>query len=170
MNIEENIKPIRIAQIMGKWVGGGVEAIVMNYYKHMDRNKIQFDFIFDEDSMDIPYDEIKKLGGTVIICPPYQKLIKYIKFLKKLFKEKNYQIVHSHINTLSVFPLYAAKKAGISIRIAHAHSTSNKKEGKKDVVKNILRPFSKKYANVYFACSELAGIYQFGNSKKVMLQ
>jgi len=42
--------PIRIAQIMGKMENGGVEAVVMNYYRHMDRNKIQFDFIVDNDS------------------------------------------------------------------------------------------------------------------------
>ena len=48
-------EPIRIAQIIGKWVGGGVESVVMNYYRHIDRNKIQFDFICDDDSTNIPY-------------------------------------------------------------------------------------------------------------------
>ena len=62
-----------------------------------------------------------------------------------------------------MFPLYAAKKAGVPVRIAHSHSTSNKKEWKKNAVKNVLRPFSKKNANVYFACSELAARYLFGN-------
>ena len=54
-------EPIRIAQIIGKWVGGGVEAVVMNYYRHIDRSKIQFDFICDEDSTNIPYEEIVKI-------------------------------------------------------------------------------------------------------------
>lgn len=156
-------QPIVIAQIMGKWVGGGVESVIMNYYRHIDRSKIQFDFICDEDSTNIPYEEIEQLGGRVILCPPYQKVFKYIKFLKKIFTENKYRIVHSNINTLSVFPLYAAKKAEVKIRIAHSHSTSNKKEWKKNIIKNILRLFSKKYANVYFACSELAGRYMFGN-------
>lgn len=156
-------EPIIVAQIMGKWVGGGVEAVIMNYYRHIDRNKIQFDFICDSDSTDIPYEEIEKLGGRVILVPPYQKLFKYIKELKRVFKENNYKIVHSNINALSVFPLYAAKKAGVPVRIAHSHSTSNKKEWKKTLIKNILRPFSKKYANEYFACTEHAGRWLFGN-------
>ena len=155
-------EPIRIAHIMGKWLGGGVEAFVMNYYRRIDRSKIQFDFICDEDSTDIPYKEIESLGGRVILCPPYQKLSKYIKKLKKIFKENNYKIVHSNLNALSVFPLYAAKKAGVPIRIAHSHSTSNKIEKKKNIIKNILRPFSKKYATHYFACTEHAGIWLFG--------
>lgn len=153
---------IIVAQIMGKWVGGGVEAVIMNYYRHIDRSKVQFDFICDEDSTNIPYEEIEKLGGKVILCPPYQKLGKYMKFLEELFRGKKYRIVHSNINTLSVFPLKAAKKAGVPVRIAHSHSTSNPKEWKKNLIKNALRPFSKKYATDYFACTKHAGEYQFG--------
>lgn len=148
---------------MGKWVGGGVESVIMNYYRHLDHSKVQFDFICDEDSTRIPYDEIKKLGGRVFLVPKYQNLPKYLKALEKLFKENQYRIVHSNINTLSVFPLYAAKKAGVPIRISHSHSTSNPKEWKRNLIKNILRPFSKRYATDYFACSELAGRYLFGN-------
>lgn len=156
-------QPIVVAQIMGKWVGGGVEAVIMNYYRNIDKSKIQFDFICDEDSTNIPYDEIKKLGGKVIICPPYQKIFEYEKFLIDLFKKNNYKIVHSNINSLSIFPLRAAKKAGVPVRIAHSHSTTNKKEWKKNLMKQALRPFSKKYATDYFACSELAGRWLFGD-------
>lgn len=156
-------QPIIVAQIMGKWVGGGVEAVIMNYYRNIDRSKVQFDFICDEDSTNIPYDEIKKLGGRVIICPPYQKIFEYERFLIYLFKKNNYKIVHSNINALSVFPLRAAKKAEVPIRIAHSHSTTNKKEWKKNLMKQALRPFSKKYATDYFACSELAGRWLFGD-------
>ena len=141
----------------------GVESVIMNYYRNIDRNKIQFDFICDSDSTSIPYEEIEKLGGRVILVPPYQEIFKYRKKLKLIFKENNYKIVHSNINTMSVFPLAVAKKCGIPTRIAHSHSTSNKKEWKKNILKNILRLFSKKYANVYFACSEKAGRFQFGN-------
>lgn len=125
--------------------------------------KFKFDFICDEDSTRIPYDEIKKLGGRVFLVPRYQNLPKYLKALEKLFKENKYRIVHSNINTLSVFPLYAAKKAGVPVRISHSHSTSSRREWKRNLIKNILRPFSKKYATDYFACSELAGRYLFGN-------
>ena len=158
-------KPIRVAQIMGKWLGGGVEAVVMNYYRHINRNKVQFDFICDDDSTNIPYDEIEKLGGKVILIPPYQKVLKYHKELKKVLKEGNYTIVHSHINVLSVFSLFAAKCADVPVRIAHSHSTTNKKEWKKNLFKQILRPFSKIFATDYMCCSELAGRWLFGNKE-----
>ena len=152
-----------VAQVIGKWLGGGVESVVMNYYRNIDRSKIQFDFICDEDSTNIPYEEIEKLGGRVILVPPYQKISKYNKRLKEIFKKNNYKIIHSHINTLSVFPLRIAKKCEIPVRIAHSHSTTNKKEWKKNLLKQILKPFSKKYATDYFACSEYAGRWLFGD-------
>ena len=156
-------EPIRVAQIMGKWLGGGVEAVVMNYYRNIDRNKVQFDFICDEDSKYIPKEEIEKLGGKIILIPPYQKPFKYHKELKRVLKEGKYKIVHSHISTMSFFSLWAAKSAKVPIRIAHAHSTTNKQEKKKNLMKQVLRPFSKVFATDYFCCSELAGRWLFGN-------
>lgn len=158
-------RPIRVAQIIGKWLGGGVESVVMNYYRNIDRNKIQFDFICDNDSTNIPYAEIESLGGKVILISPYQKVIKYHKELKRVLKEGNYKIVHSHINTLSVFSLFAAKCAGVPVRIAHSHSTTNKKEKNKNLMKQLLRPFSKVFATDYMCCSELAGRWLFGNKE-----
>lgn len=163
--MKESQNVIRVAHIIGKWVGGGVESVVMNYYNYIDREKIQFDFICDEDSTNIPYDEIEKLGGKVILIPPYQRIVKYHKTLKNVLKDGNYKIVHSHINTLSVFSLFAAKCAGVPVRIAHSHSTTNKKEKKKNILKQILRPFSKLFATDYMCCSEYAGRWLFGNKE-----
>lgn len=161
--MEKEEKTTRIAQIIGKWVGGGVEAVVMNYYRHIDKNKIQFDFICDADSTNIPYEEIEALGGKIILIPPYQKVLTYHKELKRVLKQGNYKIVHSHINTLSVFSLFAAKCSGVPIRIAHSHSTTNPKEKKKNLMKQVLRPFSKTFATHYMCCSELAGRWLFGD-------
>lgn len=162
----ENKKPIRVAQIVGKWLGGGVESVLMNYYRNIDRKKIQFDFICDNDSTNIPYFEIKELGGRVYEVAPYQRLNEYINDLMTIFKKNNYLIVHSHINTLSIFPLFAAKRIGIPIRIAHSHSTTDKKEIKRNMIKQILRPFSRIYATHYMACSLEAGEWLFGKKSK----
>lgn len=163
--METKEEPIRIPQIVGKWLGGGIEAVVISEYLAMDKSKIQFDFICDEDSTNIPYDLIEKNGGRVIIIPPYQKAFKYHKELKKVLKENNYKIVHSHISTMSVFSLFAAKCAGVPVRIAHSHSTTNKKEKKKNLMKQVLRPFSKVFATNYMCCSELAGRWLFGDKE-----
>ena len=156
---------VKIAQIIGKWIGGGVEAVTINYFRNIDKNKVQFDFICDEDSTNIPYEEIERMGGKVIIIPSYSKTFKYHKALKRVLKEGNYKIIHSNINTLSVFSLFAAKCAGVPVRIAHSHSTTNKKEKKKNLMKQVLRPFSKVFATNYMCCSELAGRWLFGDKE-----
>lgn len=158
-------EPIRVASVIGRYIGGGVEAVTINYYRNIDKNKVQLDFICDEDSTNIPYEEIERMGGKVIIIPSYSKLFKYHKALKRVLKEGNYKIIHSNINTLSVFSLFAAKCAGVPVRIAHSHSTTNKKEKKKNLMKQVLRPFSKVFATDYMCCSELAGRWLFGNKE-----
>ncbi len=154
--------PIRVAQIMGKMNNGGVESVVMNYYRHIDRSKVQFDFFVDEDSTAIPREEIENAGGRLYIIPPYQRLHRYLPALVRLFRENRYRIVHAHINTLSVFPLFAAKLAGVPVRVAHSHSTAAKGETKKNILKYTLRPFSRVFATDYAACSRYSGEWLFG--------
>lgn len=161
----ETKEPIRVASVIGRYIGGGVEAVTINYYRNIDKSKVQLDFICDEDSTNIPYEEIEEMGGKIIIIPSYSKPFKYHKELKRVLKEGNYKIVHSNINTLSVFSLFAAKCAGVPVRIAHSHSTTNKKEKKKNLMKQVLRPFSKVFATDYMCCSELAGRWLFGDKE-----
>jgi len=157
-------RPVRVAQVVGKMVGGGVESVVMNYYRHIDRKEIQFDFLVDADSTLVPETEIKALGGQVITVPPYQKIASYHKELVSIFRREQYPIIHSHINTLSVFPLFAAKRAGVPIRIAHSHSTAGRGEFARNTMKYTLRPFSKVFATHYCACAKHAGKWLFGRS------
>lgn len=156
--------PIRVAQVLGKMNGGGVEAVVMNYYRHIDRSKVQFDFLVDEDSSLIPYEEIETRGGRIFEIPPYQRLIAYRRTLMELLKSERWPIVHSHINALSVFPLSAAKAAGVPVRIAHSHSTAGKGEYAKNVVKSVLKTQANRYSTHRFACSKYAGEWLFGKN------
>lgn len=158
--------PIRVAQVMGKMLGGGVEAVVMNYYQNIDRDRIQFDFLVDADSEIVPNEEIASLGGRVIETPPYQHLHEYSRKLESLFCEERWPIVHSHLNALSVFPLRAAKRACVPIRIAHSHSTSGKGEYVKNAMKRILRTQANHYPTHCIACSQYAGDWLFGKDSE----
>ncbi|MEG1524102.1 MAG: glycosyltransferase family 1 protein [Clostridia bacterium] len=158
-------EPIHVAQVTGIMNSGGVEAVVMNYYRAIDRTKVQFDFFVDETCSFPQRKEIEKLGGRYYLVPSYSHPIAYIRVLKERFRENRYQIVHSHINTMNVFPLFAAWLAGIPVRICHNHSTGNWGEGKKTLLKYLLRPFANIFATDCFACSELAGRWMFGNRR-----
>lgn len=157
--------PIRVAQVMGKMNGGGVEAVVMNYYRHIDRMCVQFDFIVDEDSQLCPQSEIEALGGRVIKVPPYQRQPANVRSLERLFRDEGYRIVHAHLNTLSVFSLRAAKRAGVPVRIAHSHSTWGKGELGKSVMKAVLRTQINRYPTHRLACSNYAGRWLFGKAE-----
>lgn len=154
---------IRVAQVIGKMLAGGVETFVFNYYREIDKSKIQFDFYYDEDSSVEPPKDLLAMGARFIKLPPYQKLWKYIITLKKHIKENQYIIIHSHLNTLSVFPLFSAWLSGVPIRIAHNHSVTGGNEKFRNGLKCFLRLFSKLLATDYCACSEKAGRWLFGN-------
>lgn len=156
---------IRIAHIMGKMNGGGVEQVVMNYYQHIDRSVIQFDFLVDSDSTLVPTADIERRGGRIFLVPPYQNPIRHSSHIKRLCMQENWPIVHSHINTLSIFPLKAAKQAGVPVRIAHAHSTAGPGEPAKNILKNLLRSFSNLYPTHRFACNQHAGNWLFGKKE-----
>ena len=147
---------------MGYMDGGGVEQVVMNYYRHVDHKKIQFDFLVCEGSGMVPRDEIEQLGGCVLMVPGYKNLPGYMRALERLFREERWPIVHSHVNALSVFPLRAAKRAGVPVRIAHSHSTSGRGELARNAVKDALRPLANVYPTHRMACSRYAGEWLFG--------
>lgn len=157
---------IRVAHIVGKMNGGGVESVVLNYHRRMDHKRVLFDFLVDEDSTRIPRGEIEEFGGRIIEIPPYQHLAQYLKALESLFRDEKYKIVHSHINTLSVFPLFAAYRANVPVRIAHSHSTAGKGELKKNALKYVLRTQSNRYPTHRLACSRYAGEWMFGKGKE----
>lgn len=158
---------IKVLRIVGEYNSGGVENIALNYYKNIDHSKIGMDFLFYGDSHKSIKEEFEKNGDKVINVTDYKdSMLKSIKDIEKVVREGNYDIVHSQMNALNVFPLYAAKRGGAKIRIASNHSTANLKyEFKKSLVKYILRPTIGLFATNYSACSKYAAKWAFGKRK-----
>lgn len=156
--------PIRVLQIMGIVESGGVEAVIMNYYRHIDKSKVQFDFVMHKGSNQNYINEAKSMGAKVYEITPYTKnIIKFTYEIYKIIKEGKYQIVHSNMNALSGFPLMAAYLAGSKVRILHNHTTDSREERLRTFIKRALRPFAKAFANQYWACSKLAGEWMYGS-------
>lgn len=156
-------QPIRVLQILGIVAGGGVEAVIMNYYEHINRERVQFDFVVHNDSPVDITDKVISRGGKVYKITPYTKnVFAFMYDIYKIIKKNHYTIVHSNMNTLSVFSLFAAWLAGANVRILHNHSMSVPSETKRNLIKIILRPFAKLFANRYFACSRLAAEWMYG--------
>lgn len=153
---------IRVASIIGKMDSGGKKNLVMEYYRHIDRSQIQFDFICDSDSQAIPEEEIKKLGGRVYKIPPYQHIFANIREMKRICKDNQYPIMHAWNSTMNLFPMWVAKSVGIPVRISESLSMGHAGDWK-TVLKKMLRPMSKWFANYYMSCGEDCGRWQFGD-------
>lgn len=156
-------EPIRVLQILGIVAGGGVEAVIMNYYEHIDRTKVQFDFIVHNDNKIDITPKVEAMGGRVYkVTPYYKNPIAFMYGIYKVIRNHHYRIVHSNMNTLSAFPLFVAWLAGVPVCILHNHSTSSPGETKRNIMKYILHPFARFFANHYLACSQLAAVWMYG--------
>ncbi len=155
-------EPIRVLQVVTYMGRGGLETMLMNYYRNIDRNKVQFDFLTHRDERWDYDDEIESLGGKIYHLPKLNPFSKnYLNALDKFFKEhKEYQIVHCHAYTIGYFCLKAAKKAGIPVRIAHSHNNETVHDIKY-LPKLFMQRMFTKNATDLFACSEEAGKYLF---------
>jgi glycosyltransferase involved in cell wall biosynthesis len=153
---------VRIAVIMGKMHSGGKKNLVMEYYKHIDRSKIQFDFICDKDSNAIPKEEIEQLGGRVFQVTPYQNILGNMKDIYTIFRKYKYPIIHGYNGTMNIFAMFVGYVTGIRIRINESISMAHGSD-KKTIIKNILKPFSRLFSTHYMANGETCGRWQFGN-------
>ena len=162
---------IRILQVVTQMNRGGLETMLMNYHRNIDRGEIQFDYLVHRKEKGAYDDEILQLGGKIYRVNnlnPFSKA--YRKQLNIFFKNHpEYLIVHSHINCLSSLPLMYAKKNQVPIRIAHSHISDNQKVNLKNIVKLYYRSQLKKYATDYFACGEKAGEWLFQTDQFTVL-
>ena len=155
-------EPVRIAQVINRMDSGGIEAVVMNYYRHIDHSRVQFDFYFAGDSTFPQREELQRLGAGIYPVPAYTKVVAYQRELMQAFRTRGYRVVHTQLSAMSVFPLFAAWRAGVPVRICHNHSTAHWGEGKKTLLKYLLRPFCGLFATHRYACSEKAGRWMYG--------
>ncbi len=155
--------PIRVLHILHSMNRGGAENAIMNYYRNVDRNLVQFDFLLTApDKCDFE-DEIISLGGNVYRVPLLSMTnpIPYYKGVKKFFQEHSYKIVHSHTSSKSAIPLGIAKNAGIPVRISHSHNTLSEK-GLNGFIRDFLKVPLRKVATHMFACGNEAAIWLYG--------
>lgn len=159
-------EPIRILYINGGIMDlGGISSYMMNYYRNIDRDKVQIDFVVHGFEKGVYDDEIINMGGNIYNIPIKSKdYFGNIKALKEIFANNRYKIVHSHMDAMGIIPLKLAKKYNIPVRISHSHNTQHLTNNK---IKFILNEYARKnlykYSTHMFACSEKAGRWMFGD-------
>lgn len=155
---------IRVLQSVSNMDRAGIETMLMNYYRHIDRSKIQFDFIVNKKKPGDYDDEIRRMGGHIYQSPSLNplKYPQYIRFMREtLSNDKQIRIVHTHNEAMGLYALNGAKHAGLRVRIAHAHNTRIIRD-----YKWLLKMFCKHFLSVsatdLWACGRDSGIYFFG--------
>lgn len=162
------MKTKRVLHITDGMNRGGIETFIMNVYRSIDRDLIQFDFLISfPDKCDYE-DEILKLGGRIYRTTPKKEgIVKFIRNTNKLLKHMpNYEVVHIHVSSLaSALSWILTKVRKAPVRIFHSHNTQNKKD-----LKSVLRKIGQgivKYNSEYLcACSREAGEFLFGSRQR----
>ena len=153
---------IRVLHIVSFMQRGGLETLIMNCYRHIDREKMQFDFIVHRPFRADYDDEIEALGGKIYRLPrlnPFSP--EYKKALVEFFTaHPEYRVVHCHLDCMSALPLAAAKQCGVPVRIAHAHSSNQDKDWKYPL-KRLYMSKIPASATHFFACAQDAGEWMF---------
>lgn len=167
-------QPIRVLNLFTIMNRGGAETMVMNYYRKIDRTKVQFDFMVHRQERGAYDDEIESLGGRIFRMSPITPatLGKYLRELRDFFQSHpEYRILHAHMSELGYFTFKEAEKWGVPVRICHAHNVpvflnETFKEKVKRVPREILAHQIRKLSTDCFACSKEAGFWLFGRKRQ----
>ena len=160
-----NAEPIRVLQIMPAMDAGGMETFVMNVYRTLDREQVQFDFLYHYDKPCFFDDEIRALGGRIYKLTVRQdnNLSRYLRELRRLFAaHPEWRIIHGHYSGFGMFYNPVARRAGIPVRCGHSHNTAYEPNlvGRLD---RFMSSFFSAGLTDRFACSEKAGQMLYGS-------
>ena len=156
--------PIRILHVFASVNRGGAESRTMDIYRHIDREKVQFDFLVNVAEAGHFAAEIQALGGRIYQIPRFRlwNYFSYRRTVAAFFREHpGFHAVHGHITTSAGIYLPLAKAAGIPLTIAHAR-TAGVDPGLKGILTRLLHLGLHRKADYLFACSQRAGLMAFG--------
>lgn len=152
---------------------GGMESYLMNVYRYIDRDKLQFDFI-NLNSGEMAFtEEINSLGGHVYKIPRRRDdIAAHKKALDDLLSKQKYKGMYyqctRRLTTMEFFKV--AKKYGIEKRVIHSHSSDEKGIGTISALrKKGAAMVMNRYINGRLACSEAAGKWMFGNKDYLVI-
>ena len=166
-------EPIRILHVLGGVGLGGAESRIMDIYRHIDKDKVQFDFLVHQTKKGYYEEEIESLGGRIYRVPRFKlyNILTYRKALREFFSANRrfassnlrFELVHGHMTSTASIYLPIAKKCGIPVTVAHARSAGVDK-GVKGIITRLLRRPLRKKCDYMFACSMLAAEAVFGKN------
>ncbi|MBM6653403.1 glycosyltransferase [Faecalitalea cylindroides] len=163
-----NETPVRILHFTTKLSAGGVQTFLLSYFNGMDSSKVIFDFVVQGNEIGEFEKKLAEKGSKIFHVTSINKsCITYCQEVYALLKaHPEYKIVHAHLNFRNILPLSMAKLAGVQTRISHSHSNYPLNKLKQKIQKIIFHFLIKIVATDYWTCSEQAGKWLYGKSRK----
>ncbi len=158
---------INVLQIINGADLGGISTFILNYYRNMNRKRYHFDFCMYDSELGYNGRELEKLGCKFYTVPSKKKLFKYINKMNEVLRSCDYDVIHVHTNTSSYVPLWIAKRHGVGIRVAHAHSAVVEQSISYRIKAFWGKLLIPKVATRLCPCSTDAGKVVFGEKSKV---
>ncbi len=158
---------LRVLHSVSNMARAGIETMLMNYYREIDRSRIQFDFLANKPAPGEYDEEIRSMGGRVFVSPGLNPLHypRYKRFVAELLRgDPDIGIVHAHNEAMGYYALQSAKDAGVPVRIAHAHNTQIIRDYKYPL-KLVCKRLLPGAATDYWSCGRDAGIYYYGEKR-----
>ena len=175
-------RPLRILHVLGTLEIGGAESRIMDLYRHIDRERVQFDFLvhtdavpsggagYDSDSLMAvrrpqAFDaEVRSLGGRIYALPrpDTRHLLRYQEAVTRFFHEHNdFAAVEGHMTSMASIYLPAAKRAGIPVTMSHVRSGGSG-SGMKKLLTDLMRSSLSSHADRLLSCTMEAGLFVYG--------
>lgn len=143
---------------------GGVETYIDNLCSKL--NKEKYEVVYSMPKMAID-------GKTWIRPNNRHNYFGYLSFWKKFFKQNKFDVVYYNTcDIVSLDILKFAKSAGVPVRILHSHSSGiqQKLNAFHEACEKLNHKLVNKYANCFFACSDVAGNYLFDDGNFVVIK
>ena len=158
---------VKVLHIFSEADIGGVSAVVLNYFSHIDRDRISFDVALTSREAGRNGEKMKALGANVFFLPlKSEGVAEYKKKLGKLLEKGRYGAVHVHENETSYVALSVAKKYGVPVRVAHMHSAYPANGAYMKLRRLSGRLLNKRYATHLAACGRFSGEVMYGKGFK----
>lgn len=165
------MKKVRVLEVFDSLeISGGVQMVIMNVLRNIDREKVQIDFaVYDLPEKDSYKEEAEALGVNIYKIDNVSShgVFSFYKQMRDFFKAHAYDIVHAHNLFHNGIILRAARKSGVKKRISHSHQSFDDRNYK--FPRNFFTVFFKILNNMEatdrVACSDLAADFLFGKNK-----
>ena len=155
---------VRIIHELSALDGGGDAKLLFDYYSHMDKEKVHFDFvIYDFYENGLLEEPLREMGCTIYKLPRIKKDKKAcLKGMEQVIKNGNYDVIHSHRGGRGIFVMYYAKKHGVKKRVVHSHVAYEPVNKLTRCFNVFLSKITQMFATDLYACGHDAGVYMWG--------